>query len=177
MPHPSARIRIRLEHPRAAMQRIEPILRALAAADPERAVGGVDDVLLALREVLANADRHGEARPVRLAVALWSGSWYASVRQRGRAYDPAAVPPPDPDAPREGGYGLFLLRRAVDRLKFHHRAGVNVVQFLLRAGATEVPTLEHDAGGSPPARSPIRSSPTARPPDMRSGGGPPFRDR
>ncbi len=53
----------------------------------------------------------------------------ATVRDRGPAFDPADVPPPDPAATLEtrslGGLGLHLVRNLVDTLRHERRSGEN----------------------------------------------------
>lgn len=80
---------------------------------------------VALREALVNALRHGRRADGRAWVSvglrlLRSGRLVMTVRDRGRGFDPAAVP--DPCAPenarRSCGRGLFYMRQFVDRLSF-----------------------------------------------------------
>lgn len=80
---------------------------------------------LALREAVVNALRHGRRQDGRPWVGvglrlLRSGRLVMTVRDRGRGFDPSAVP--DPCAPenaiRNGGRGLFYMRQFVDRLSF-----------------------------------------------------------
>jgi signal transduction histidine kinase len=51
-------------------------------------------VLGAAREALVNAAKHaGEARPIRVYAEVDAGGIEVFVRDRGRGFDPAAVPP------------------------------------------------------------------------------------
>jgi serine/threonine-protein kinase RsbW len=48
------------------------------------------------------------------------------LRDRGRAFDPDAIPAPDLDKPQEGGYGLFLAKALLDELIYLQDADENV---------------------------------------------------
>ena len=80
---------------------------------------------VALREAVVNALRHGCRPDGRAWVSvglrlLRSGRLVITVRDRGRGFDPEAVP--DPCSPenveRSCGRGLFYMKRFVDRLSF-----------------------------------------------------------
>ena len=53
------------------------------------------------------------------------------IRDRGSPFDPDEVPEPDLHTPledrREGGLGIFLMRRMMDRVEFAHLDGENVL--------------------------------------------------
>ena len=48
------------------------------------------------------------------------------LRDKGRAFDPDAIPAPDLDEPQEGGYGLFLAKALLDELIYLQDADENV---------------------------------------------------
>ncbi len=91
-----------------------------------------DELLLAVQEAFTNVARHaydGEAKPVEIALTLdrESGEAEVAVRDRGRPFDPASVPPPDFAQPRPGGYGLHIMRSFTDRCAFGREGGTNWV--------------------------------------------------
>jgi serine/threonine-protein kinase RsbW len=87
------------------------------------------DLDLALDELLANAIDYGglpPGVPIRLALSLLEDRVRLEIRDRGIAFDPRTAPDPD-GAPEdgEGGVGLELVRRVVDRLDYAREAGEN----------------------------------------------------
>jgi serine/threonine-protein kinase RsbW len=100
----------------------------------------VDELLLAVQEAFTNVARHaygGEAKPVEIAIALdrENGEAEVTVRDKGRPFDPASVPPPDFSHPRPGGYGLHIMRSFTDRVAFGRDAGTNWVLLARRLRA------------------------------------------
>jgi anti-sigma regulatory factor (Ser/Thr protein kinase) len=94
----------------------------------------VHDFSLALQEAFDNLIEHAyrdRGRGVILVEAsLEPGSGIVvTVRDRGPAFDPADVPPPDTAATLEtarvGGLGLHLVRNLVDTLRYERRSGEN----------------------------------------------------
>jgi signal transduction histidine kinase len=63
-----------------------------------------------VREAIANAARHGEARTVSITLAPNDVGWSLEVRDDGRGFDPAVV------AATAGGYGLISMRERADAL-------------------------------------------------------------
>ena len=84
--------------------------------------GAAHDVLVAFTEACANACRHayGGRRDGRIEidVRLEGGALEIRVRDFGRRFDPDGVPEPEFDDPREGGYGVFLMRNLMDDVRF-----------------------------------------------------------
>jgi len=78
-----------------------------------------------LTEALSNAMIYGNGRDpakrVRVEVTLITGCVTARVTDQGRGFDPERVP--DPTTPRnltrEGGRGLFLMRKLLDEVHFN----------------------------------------------------------
>jgi anti-sigma regulatory factor (Ser/Thr protein kinase) len=54
------------------------------------------------------------------------------LKDRGAAFDPAAVRAPDLDALPEGGLGLFIMLRAMDEVRWYRQDGQNVVAMAKR---------------------------------------------
>ena len=63
-----------------------------------------------------------------------------TIRDRGPAFDPADVPPPDTTATLEtarlGGLGLHLVRNLVDTLRYERRSGENRLVLARRFAGT-----------------------------------------
>lgn len=135
-------LRIRFRAGRENLTRVRSLVETLLGGAP----GGtfhtedIDEIVLGLQECLANVARHacpGDREPmVHLSVGVSDGCFRARVTDRGREFDPEAVPPPDLANPRDNGYGLFLLRSTMDRVRFTRRGRVNRVEFERRGRAT-----------------------------------------
>ena len=50
-----------------------------------------------------------------------------TILDEGPAYDPEGIPPPDFDHPRDGGYGLHLMRMTMSKVACSRRSGRNVL--------------------------------------------------
>ena len=68
-------------------------------------------VLCIIRELAANAIRHGKARALRIAGEFHDGTLSFSVRDDGGGFDPSAC-----DGPTEGHFGLEGIRERIKRL-------------------------------------------------------------
>jgi serine/threonine-protein kinase RsbW len=90
---------------------------------------------LAVDEAVANIVLHaykGEAgMPLEVAVAADAESVCVTLGHRGEPFDPAAVAPPSFDGSREGGFGLYVIKQAVDELSFFQdERGVHVIRLV-----------------------------------------------
>jgi serine/threonine-protein kinase RsbW len=81
---------------------------------------------LAVDEACTNVIQHayrGLGGWIEVAVEATQGGLQVIIHDRGEAFDPQAVPTPDPKTPLEqrpiGGLGLFLMRQVMDRVEFH----------------------------------------------------------
>ena len=95
----------------------------------------VDDVVLALEEIVSNIVRHGgesiDNRLIRVEVRTGSEEWTCRVIDEGRPFNPLEFPAPDLDTPFEerdvGGMGIHLVRRSVDGMEYERKCGKNVL--------------------------------------------------
>lgn len=103
-------------------------MRDMEAAEREVA-------LLVLAEVLNNVAEHAyHGRPGPVAVALWRmrGALRVQVLDRGvKAPRLCDMPPHDPMAMPEGGFGIGLIRTLARKVEQKHRFGCNVLCFRL----------------------------------------------
>ena len=89
-----------------------------------------------LTEALSNAMLYGNAQDpqkrVRVEVNVRRDEIHACVTDEGNGFDPCTVP--DPTVPanlqKEGGRGLFLMRKLMDEVRFNERG--NSVTLVLR---------------------------------------------
>jgi serine/threonine-protein kinase RsbW len=89
------------------------------------------EINLAVQEACTNVVRHayppgGEGR---LLVRAECGLYLLriAVVDEGRGYDPDAIPSPDPWEPREGGFGLHLIRTTMSKVSYHRRDNQNIL--------------------------------------------------
>lgn len=68
-------------------------------------------ILCIIRELVANAIRHGKAKTVRIAGEYHDGILSFSVRDNGRGFDPETC-----DGPTEGHFGLEGIRERIKHL-------------------------------------------------------------
>lgn len=103
---------------------ISEMLRAAGAlADLEQTIYNIQ---LAVHEGCMNILEHAyENQPDRMGRIQVELTLHGSpcrliidLRDTGRAFDLAAVPPPNPDEPQVRGYGLFLMRQIMDEVHY-----------------------------------------------------------
>lgn len=82
------------------------------------------DLVVALSEACSNAHRYAyEGRKsgrIDLQVELSADGVEIRVRDYGKGFDPRDYRAPELGRPREGGYGIYLMKRLTDRLE--HRS-------------------------------------------------------
>jgi anti-sigma regulatory factor (Ser/Thr protein kinase) len=106
----------------------------------------VSNLDLCSTEVVTNIISHahgGDAQPILLRLG-WQGDDVAlEVEDEGSEFDPRLVPQPAPatslqDA-RIGGWGIPIVRRFSDGLRYRHQDGRNCLTLLFRATAPSAP--------------------------------------
>lgn len=105
----------------------------LAEGNVPPAVG--KHVALAMSEGVTNAVRHSRGDMVTLKCSLDRNVLTLAVIDDGKGFDIEEIPPPDLDVPREGGYGLYIMRKVMDSVTYECREGGNIltlVKFLDR---------------------------------------------
>ena len=97
--------------------------RAWGVAAGDEAVGRLT---LAVHEAASNIMDHaydGDADgTIEFVVEADADQARATLRHRGRDFDPGAAAPPAFDGSRERGFGLYLIRRAADEVSFFRDA-------------------------------------------------------
>lgn len=97
---------------------------------------GIAQLELAVDEAAANVILHAyegkQGLPVEAVIDAEPASIAVCLYHEGRPFDPAAVRPPTFDGSRESGYGLYLIRQAVDEVAFFQdergRQGMRLVK-------------------------------------------------
>jgi serine/threonine-protein kinase RsbW len=123
-------IRLHFRHPRS-LATVRRVLRAVTQRAGFSATAQ-DDVLMAVVEACTNALLHGMAPDgegrTSVCIHLGPASLVVDVADEGRGFDPARLSAPDLEEPREHGYGLFIIRRVMDRLEVFHGDSGTVVR-------------------------------------------------
>jgi len=104
----------------------------------------LDEVLLALQEATTNVVRHAyrdrdEPGDMAVRVELTPLVVRLFVADHGRGYEPSEVPPPSRHRPREGGYGLHLMRSLMSKVSYVRERHENVLMMekVLQGGSTD----------------------------------------
>ena len=98
------------------------------------------EVQMAVDEACTNVINHsygGEGKgSIALRCKLLDGDFVVSIRDRGRPFEPDAIPPPDLTcslAERcNGGLGLYFMRKLMDEVRFHFAADGNELTMVKR---------------------------------------------
>lgn len=92
---------------------------ARAAGVPERQI---QELGLVISEACANVIKHAyRGQPdhlIRLQLDIDESKIVLSIRDRGAKFDLDAYTPPNLDEPREGGYGIFIIRSLMDEVRY-----------------------------------------------------------
>lgn len=105
-------------------------------------------VQTAVDEAATNIILHGYSRegegPIHIACWQEGDDFVVEMRDYGRPFDPSRVPEPDLHAPlekrREGGLGLFLMRRMMNRVEFSRQGKENILTMVRRRTPAVCPT-------------------------------------
>ena len=93
----------------------------------------MNGIQMALQEACINVVRHAHGRdatlPLVVTVSAPKGRFVLEVEDFGRGLPPRDQEPPDPDPqnPREGGYGIFIMRQVMDEVRSEFRDGKHVL--------------------------------------------------
>ncbi len=119
--------------------------------DQRVASSAVNDMNVALDEVVSNIVRHGgetaRAHLVVIRIGLAGGWFFAEVRDQGVPFDPVAYVAPESRGGKRapGGLGLVFVRALMDEVRYT-REGASNVLFLAKsvsgAGPAETPPFE-----------------------------------
>jgi serine/threonine-protein kinase RsbW len=96
------------------------------AAQHAKAAGFDKDAVfaieLAVGEAVTNIIRHAydnqPGHKIHLSLTIDDTKFSLQILDFGRKFDPDSLPPPNLDAPREGGYGIFLMKQVMDEVIF-----------------------------------------------------------
>ncbi len=96
-------------------------------------------IQMAVDEAATNVILHGyDEDKGSLLVTCWqrADDFVVEIRDRGQPFDPSTVPEPDLYSPleerREGGLGIYLMRRMMDHVDFRREGDENIVLMVRR---------------------------------------------
>jgi serine/threonine-protein kinase RsbW len=81
----------------------------------------ISEIQLVLQEACINVIRHsgneGYLDPVNVTFIVDSDRFVIEIHDRGKGFDPETIPVPDAEGLQEGGYGVFIMKQAMDRVE------------------------------------------------------------
>lgn len=129
----------------------EEVMRAVEAMQEFAAMQGVSEkaifsLALALEEcgsnIVNHALRHDPRQKFQVELEHASDSFVIELRDRGPEFDPTAAverPPKAEDDDLPGGWGIHLVRRYIDEIRYTRDGKENVLRLTKRLGETEGP--------------------------------------
>ncbi len=105
----------------------------------EKNLDAISQLELAVQEAAANIIEHAYAgradQPIQLVVALDDSTVRVWLYDQGASFDAGAVDAPRFDGSRTGGFGVYMIRKCVDEVRYsRHPDGRNVVRLVKRMG-------------------------------------------
>jgi anti-sigma regulatory factor (Ser/Thr protein kinase) len=91
----------------------------------------VTELLLAVQEASSNAVRHArpgqKGIPIKVKAETKEGMFVVELRYPGTPFDIKSVPEPVLDGTKEGGFGISIIKKCVDDVKYVFRGDHNLV--------------------------------------------------
>jgi len=111
--------------------------------------GDIADLKVAASEACTNIIRHAyrgdPSQRIVLRATPSRDGMEITIRDFAPPFDPIALRPPDPGEPREGGYGIFLIRQLTDTVEFSRpEGGGNQLRMVKRRHSSR----KRDRGGT-----------------------------
>lgn len=101
---------------------------------------------LAVNEAAANIMKHAyhgrENQPIHLEAEAFPGRLTIQLYHFGDTFDPSTAPSPSVDGSRDSGFGVYIIARSVDEVRYYHdERGRNCVALVKtrKAGGSETP--------------------------------------
>ena len=122
---PLARAELELRSPLAELQRLRTFLEMFCAKElaPPLENEAVTSLVLAADEAASNIMRHAyrgrQDQRIDVAIEAFRDRVTLRLRYLGPPFDVSAVPPPSFDGSRESGFGVFLIAKSVDSVRYY----------------------------------------------------------
>jgi anti-sigma regulatory factor (Ser/Thr protein kinase) len=137
---PTNRIEIRLPSRADYLGAVRSILRGFLEECLEARLTEeqVNEIQMALQEACINVVRHAHgkvaSRPLVVSITAAKDRLVLEVEDYGPGLPDRDRQPPDPDPanPREGGYGLFMMRQVMDEVRSERRGAKHVLVLVKR---------------------------------------------
>jgi len=82
----------------------------------------------AVTNVIKYAGSHSSSQPIRIKILFRRNELFIQVYDQGQGFDLNAVRDPDPDQHREGGLGIFLIRKFMDSVEYRKIKDGNILE-------------------------------------------------
>jgi sigma-B regulation protein RsbU (phosphoserine phosphatase) len=117
---------------RRAREFVREFCRSLPEPPPDEDVCALE---LAVNEAASNIMKHAyhgrTDQPIHLEGEAFPGRILFRLRHLGDPFDPSKTPPPDFDASRESGFGVYLMERSADEVRYYRdESGRNCVELV-----------------------------------------------
>ena len=87
---------------------------------------------LVVAEACTNVIRHayppGETGALELEIDISDTAISIEVGDYGKSFDPSSLPEPDPENPKTGGYGVFIIKNSMDTFRYESVDGRNALK-------------------------------------------------
>lgn len=93
------------------------------------------EILLALQETITNVIRHGykgQGGDIEVEFRFGDHQVEIEIHDWGIPFDPNQVPSPNFEAPKPGGYGVFIVKNVTDQMQFRREGDMNIAQLMKR---------------------------------------------
>jgi sigma-B regulation protein RsbU (phosphoserine phosphatase) len=94
------------------------------ALEPQLPDDGMNNILLAVTEAAVNIMRHAYSgvsnQPIWINAQARAGSISIELRHQGKEFDPNTAPPPAFNGSRDGGFGVYIISKCVDRVHYRN---------------------------------------------------------
>lgn len=148
-------LELTLTNQRSAVASLQDQLEAFARHH-RLAAGVLHALQLALEEHLTNLLAYGYddalEHPIRVRLCLEAAELRVEVEDDGHPFNPLERPAPDLSLPLDerpiGGLGIYMMRKALDRMEYRRADGKNILVMIKRLEAAERPPHDTSAGNS-----------------------------
>jgi serine/threonine-protein kinase RsbW len=158
---PPERIEVRLPSRASYLGAVRSVVKGLVeeCLDVRLTDEEIHGIQLSLQEACINVVRHAHrndpTKPLVIGILPGPDRLVIEIEDFGPGLPETPPPDPNPEAPREGGYGLFIMRETMDEVRSVHRDGKHVLILAKR--------LRREATPPAPATPPPPPSPGAAP--------------
>ena len=89
---------------------------------------------LVLTEAMTNAIEHASTSTnmIRITIRVWRDELCIRVYDNGDGFDLTAIPKPDLDNPKVGGFGIFFIKTLMDSARYYKANTSNILEMRKR---------------------------------------------